>query len=109
MPSRKVGVGIVTRVMLLIVATLVLVAGGELYNGMHLRQARLAALSRDALQLSRIAALNMDGILQGSDRLLATLSKLPALGLSQACSVALATANDDFEYDHIVLEDLNGR
>jgi diguanylate cyclase (GGDEF)-like protein len=49
-------------------------------------------------------------ILEGTHQLLATLAKLPMdNGWDiRACSVVAATANSDFEYDHLVAVDRNG-
>src|SRR6476646_9213584 len=101
---------IVTRILALMALTLLMVASGVLFSGLHLRQNRLAELRHDTKQLARIAALDMVRILEGAHQLLATLAKLPAdHGWDErACSVVAATANSDFEYDHLVAVDRNG-
>jgi diguanylate cyclase (GGDEF)-like protein len=101
---------IVTRILMLIVLTLLLVAGGELISGLMLRQNRLDELRSDTVQLARIAELDMVRILEGTHQLLATLAKLPMdHGWdARACSVVMATASSDFEYDHLVAVDRNG-
>ena len=101
---------IVTRIFVLIGFTLLLVAGGGLFNGMNLRQNRLQELRSDTVQLARIAELDMVRILEGTHQLLATLAKLPAEHGwdGRACSVVQATTNGDFEYDHIGVVDRNG-
>jgi hypothetical protein len=102
---------IVGRILALIAATLMLVAGVEIYNGIHLRANREAELRGDAMQLARIAALDMDRILEGARQLLATLAKLPAANGwdDRACSIVGATVNADFEYDFIAAVDASGR
>ncbi|HEV3397632.1 MAG TPA: cache domain-containing protein, partial [Xanthobacteraceae bacterium] len=101
---------IVTRIFMLIAVTLLLVAGGELFNGLKLRQNRLGEVRTDTMQLARIAELDMVRILEGTHQLLATLAKLPIdHGWDErACSVVSATASSDFEYDHIVAVDRSG-
>ena len=101
---------IVTRIFLLIAITLSLVAGGELFNGLNLREKRLAELRRDTVQLARIAELDMVRILDGTHQLLATLAKLPVThGWDErACAIVEATASSDFEYDHILASDRSG-
>jgi diguanylate cyclase (GGDEF)-like protein/PAS domain S-box-containing protein len=103
-------VSLVTRIFMLIALTLLLVAGGELFNGLKLRQERFEEARRDTAQLAHIAELDIDGILEGTHQLLATLAKLPAAHGwdEQACLVIEATASSDFEYDHIVAVDRNG-
>jgi diguanylate cyclase (GGDEF)-like protein/PAS domain S-box-containing protein len=103
-------VSLVTRIFALIAFTLLLVAGGELFNGMNLRQNRLEEVSSETVQLARIAELDMVRILEGTHQLLATLAKLPTdRGWDErACSVVEATASSDFEYDHIVATDRSG-
>jgi diguanylate cyclase (GGDEF)-like protein len=103
-------VSIVTRIFMLIAVTLLLVAGGELFNGLKLRQNRLGEVRTDTMQLARIAELDMVRILEGTHQLLATLAKLPIdHGWDErACSVVSATASSDFEYDHIVAVDRSG-
>ena len=98
------------RLFALIAFTLLLVAGGELINGLNLRHNRLAEVSEDTVQLARIAELDMGRILEGSRQLLATLAKLPASAGwdARACSIVEATASSDFEYDHIVAVDRSG-
>lgn len=101
---------IVTRIFLLIAATLLLVASVELFNGVQLTQKRSLELHSDTAQLARIAELDMARILDGSHQLLATLAKLPVeQGWDErACAIVEATASSDFEYDHIVGVDRNG-
>ena len=101
---------IVTRIFALIALTLLLVAGGVLFSGLQLRQNRIAELRSDTVQLARIAELDMVRILEGTHQLLATLAKLPMdHGWDErACSVMSATANSDFEYDHLTAVDRNG-
>jgi diguanylate cyclase (GGDEF)-like protein/PAS domain S-box-containing protein len=103
-------VSLVTRIFMLIAFTLLLVAGGELFNGLKLRQERLAEARSDTAQLARVAELDINGILEGTHQLLATLAKLPTdRGWDKyACSVVEATANSDFEYDHIIAVDRSG-
>src|SRR6185503_13148507 len=95
----------------LIAFTLLLVAAGEVVNGLSLRETRLAEARRDTTQLARVAELDMVRILEGSRQLLATLAKLPAeRGWDErACAVIEATASGDFEYDHIVATDRDGK
>gem|GEM_PF-6102726 len=95
----------------MITATLLLVAGVEAYNGFSLRQDREAELRNEAMQLARIAALDMDRILEGARQLLATIAKLPrANGWDgRACSVVAETVNDDFEYDYIGIVETDGQ
>jgi HAMP domain-containing protein len=104
-------VSIAKRLFTLIAVTLLLVAGGELYNGLSLRQSRLQELNADTMQLARIAALDMDRFLEGSHQLLATLAKLPETRGwdQQACAMLVMTANSDLEYDHIVAVDRRGQ
>lgn len=101
---------IVTRIFLLIAATLLLIASVELFNGAQLTQKRSIELRSDTVQLARIAELDMARILGGSEQLLATLAKLPVeQGWDKrACAIVEATASSDFEYDHIVGVDQNG-
>jgi diguanylate cyclase (GGDEF)-like protein len=101
---------IVTRILGLIVLTLALVAGGEVFNGLTLRRERLNELKKDTVELARIAQLDMVRILDGTQQLLATLAKLPAEhGWDErACSIVRATANSDFEYDHVAALDPSG-
>src|ERR1700730_16552183 len=101
---------IVTRIFALIALTLLLVAGGVLFSGLQLRQNRIAELRSDTVQLARIAELDMVRILEGTHQLLATLAKLPIdHGWdARACSVMAATANSDFEYDHLTAVDRDG-
>jgi diguanylate cyclase (GGDEF)-like protein len=103
-------VSLVTRIFMLIGVTLLLVAGGEVFNGLKLRQDRLDEARADAAKLANIANLDMARILQGTRQLLATLAKLPAdHGWdARACAVVTATANSDFEYDHLVALDRGG-
>ena len=103
-------VSLVARIFLLIGLTLLLVAGGEVFNGLKLRQHRLDEARADAVELARIADLDMARILQGTRQLLATLATLPAdRGWdARACAVLTATANSDFEYDHLVALDRGG-
>jgi diguanylate cyclase (GGDEF)-like protein/PAS domain S-box-containing protein len=103
-------VSLFTRIFMLIGLTLLLVAGGELFNGLKLRQERLGEARSDTAQLAHIAELDIDRILDGAHQLLATLAKLPAdRGWDErACSVIGATANSDFEYDHIIAVDRSG-
>lgn len=104
-----VRVSIVTRIFTLIALTLLLVAGGVFFNGLQLRKNRIAELRSDTAQLARIAELDMFRILEGTHQLLATLAKLPVdRGWdARACSVVVATAGSDFEYDHLTAVDLN--
>jgi diguanylate cyclase (GGDEF)-like protein len=90
--------------------TLLMVASGVLFSGLQLRQNRLEELRHDTKQLARIAELDMIRILEGAHQLLATLAKLPTdKGWdARACAMLAATANSDFEYDHIVSVDSNG-
>jgi diguanylate cyclase (GGDEF)-like protein len=101
---------IVTRIFALIALTLLLVAGGVVLSGLQLRQNRIEELRSDTEQLARIAELDMVRILDGTHQLLATLAKLPIdHGWDErACSVLSATANSDFEYDHLTAVDRNG-
>jgi diguanylate cyclase (GGDEF)-like protein/PAS domain S-box-containing protein len=103
-------VSIITRILGLIAAMLLLVAGGEVVNGLNLRQNRLAELRGDTMQLANIAALDLAGILEGARQLLATLAKLPEKHGwdDRACSVVAATAGSDLEYDHIAAVDSSG-
>jgi len=103
-------VSIVTRIFALMALTLLMVASGVLFSGLQLRQNRLEELRHDTKQLARIAELDMVRILEGAHQLLATLAKLPmAHGWdARACAVVQATANSDFEYDHIVTVDRDG-
>jgi diguanylate cyclase (GGDEF)-like protein/PAS domain S-box-containing protein len=103
-------VTLVTRIFILIAFTLLLVAGGEVINGLNLRQNRLEEVRSDTVQLARIAELDMVRILDGTHQLLATLAKLPTgHGWDErACSVLEVTASSDFEYDHITAVDRNG-
>lgn len=103
-------VSIVTRIFALMALTLLMVASGMLFSGLQLRQNRLEELRHDTKQLARIAELDMVRILEGAHQLLATLAKLPMdKGWdARACAVVAATANSDFEYDHIVTVDRNG-
>ena len=101
---------IVTRIFALIALTLLLVAGGVLLSGLQLRQNRINELRSDTAQLARIAELDMIRILEGGHQILATLAKLPLNQAwdERACAVIAATANSDFEYDHITAVDSNG-
>ncbi len=101
---------LVTRILVLIALTLLLVAGGELFNGMKLRQERLREIRGDTAQLARIADLDINRVLEGAHQLLATLAKLPIdHGWDErACSVVVATSSSDFEYDHLVAVDRKG-
>jgi sensor histidine kinase regulating citrate/malate metabolism len=103
-------VSIVTRIFALMALTLLMVASGVLFSGLQLRQNRLEELRHDTKQLARIAELDMVRILEGAHQLLATLAKLPMdQGWdARACAVVQATANSDFEYDHIVTVDRDG-
>jgi diguanylate cyclase (GGDEF)-like protein len=103
-------VSIATRIFVLMTLTLLMVASGVLFSGLQLRQNRLEELRRDTKQLARIAELDMVRILEGAHQLLATLAKLPMdKGWdARACAVVQATANSDFEYDHIVTVDRDG-
>src|SRR6185436_654786 len=102
---------LVARLFALLAFTLLLVAGGEVINGLMLRQNRLAEVRQDTTQLARIAELDMGRILEGSRQLLATLAKLPLHNGwdEHACSVVEATASSDFEYDHLVATDRDGK
>ncbi|MEA2979860.1 MAG: hypothetical protein QOF09_1683 [Alphaproteobacteria bacterium] len=101
---------IVTRIFVLMALALLMVASGVLFSGLHLRQNRFEELRADTKQLAHIAELDLGRILEGAHQLLATLAKLPAdRGWdARACSVVAATANSDFEYDHLVAVDRNG-
>ena len=103
-------VSIVKRIFALMALTLLMVASGVLFSGLQLRQNRLEELRHDTKQLARIAELDMVRILEGAHQLLATLAKLPIdKGWdARACAVVAATANSDFEYDHIVTVDSEG-
>ena len=96
--------------MALIAFTLLLVTGGEIFNGLTLHQKRLKELHADTVQLARIAELDMARILDGTHQLLATLAKLPGgHGWdARACSVLEATAGSDVQYDHLVAVDSGG-
>src|SRR5580704_11279900 len=106
----QVHMSLFARIFMLIAVTLLLVAGGELFNGLNLRQSRLEEVRSETKQLARIADLDMNSILEGTRQLLATLATLPKEhGWDQrACSIVEATANSDFEYDHIVVVDRSG-
>src|SRR4026208_568692 len=108
--TRRSIVSIVTRIFILIAATLLLVASVELFNGMQLTQKRSLELHSDTVQLARIAELDMARILDGSHQLPGTLAKLPVdQGWDKrACTIVEATASSDFEYDHIVGVDQTG-
>jgi diguanylate cyclase (GGDEF)-like protein len=110
MRVRHLRMSIVTRIFVLMALTLLLVASGVLFSGLQLRQNRIEELRNDTKQLARIAELDMVRILEGAHQLLATLAKLPVdKGWdARACAVVAATANSDFEYDHIVTVDRNG-
>ena len=101
---------IVKRIFALMALTLLMVASGVLFSGLQLRQNRLEELRSDTEQLARIAELDMVRILEGAHQLLATLAKLPVdKGWDvRACAVVAATANSDFEYDHLVAVDRSG-
>jgi diguanylate cyclase (GGDEF)-like protein len=101
---------LVARLFALIALTLLLVAGGEVINGLALRQDRLAEVREETTQLALIAELDMGRILEGSRQLLATLAKLPVRGSwdARSCAVLEVTASSDFEYDHIVAVDRSG-
>lgn len=101
---------IVTRIFILIALTLSMIAGVELFNGMQLRKNRLHELRTDTTQLARIAELDIVRIMDGAHQLLATLAKLPVEhGWDEhICDVVRATANSDFEYDHIIGAGLDG-
>jgi len=103
-------VGIVTRILMLIAVTLLLVSSGELVNGLILRQQRLEEAASDSVQLARIAELDMTRILEGARQVLATLARLPSdHGWDErACAVVEATASSDFEYDNLVAVDRDG-
>src|SRR5580704_736301 len=98
------------RIFMLIAVTLLLVAGGELFNGLNLRQSRLEEVRSETKQLARIADLDMNSILEGTRQLLATLATLPKEhGWDQrACSIVATAASSDFEYDHLVAVDRSG-
>jgi PAS domain S-box-containing protein len=102
---------VVARILALIAVTLMVVAGVEIHTGVNLRATREAELRGEALQLARIATLDMDRILEGARQLLATLAKLPVAGEwdERACSTISATVNDDFEYDFITAVGRDGR
>jgi signal transduction histidine kinase/HAMP domain-containing protein len=102
--------GIVARILALVGATLLLVAGIEVYNGLTLRAAREVELHAEATQLAGIAAIEMGTILEGSRQLLATLAKLPTAGTwdARACALVVETVNNDFEYDSITAVDRDG-
>jgi len=103
-------VSLVRRIFALIALTLLLVAGGELVNGLNLRQNRLAEARSETTQLARIAELDMVRILEGTHQLLATLAKLPLQNGwdERACAIVEATASSDFEYDHVTATDAGG-
>jgi len=102
---------VVARILALIAVTLLLVAGVEVYNGIALRASREAELRSEATQLARIAALDMDRILEGARQLLATLAKLPTTNGwdDRACAIVAATVNSDFEYDFITAVNSKGQ
>lgn len=101
---------IIARIFVLIAVTLSLVAGGALFNGLHLLEKRSEELRSDTIQLARIAELDMVRILDGTHQLLATLAKLPLVHSwdERACAVLAAAASSDFEYDHLVAVDRGG-
>ena len=101
---------IVARILTLMFVTLMLVATVEVNSGLKLRATREAELQDEAMELARIATLDMDGTLQGARQLLAALAKLPmAADWDAACSVIIATVNNDFEYDFITAVGNDGR
>src|SRR5450631_3378804 len=110
MHRRHFSISIVTRIFALMAVTLLLVASGVLFSGLQLRQNRLKEMRNDTTQLASIAELDMVRIFEGAHQLLATLAKLPMnKGWdARACAMVEATANSDFEYDHIVAVDRNG-
>ena len=101
---------LITRIFMLIALTLLVVAGGELFNGLKLRQERIDEARIDSIRLAHIAELDMNRILEGSHQLLAALAKLPVdHGWDErGCSLIEATASSDFEYDHLAAVDRNG-
>ena len=101
---------IVTRIFMLIAFTLLLVAGGDLLNTFSLRQQRLNEVSRNSVQLARIAELDIVQILESAHQLLATLARMPAgHGWdARACAAVEAAASNDFEFDHINAVNLSG-
>jgi hypothetical protein len=103
-------VSIVTRIFVLIAVTLSLIAGGALFNGLHLLEKRSEELHKETLQLARIAELDMVRILDGTQQLLATLARLPLSNGwdERACALIGATTSGDFEYDHLVAVDRSG-
>src|SRR4029077_20785885 len=107
---RRFRISLVTRIFMLFAVTLLLVAGGELLNGLHLRQSWLSEVRSETTQLARIAELDVNRILDGTHQLLATLAKLPtAHGWDErACAVVEAAASSDFEYDPLVAVDRDG-
>ena len=82
----------------------------EAYNGLSLRQSRLAELRDETTQLATTAGLQLAGILEGTRQLLATIAKLPDKHGwdDRACSIITAAASSDLEYDHIVAVDRDG-
>jgi diguanylate cyclase (GGDEF)-like protein/PAS domain S-box-containing protein len=103
-------VSIVTRILALMAATLLLVAGGEVFNGFNLRAKRFAELGGETGQLAHMAALDMSRILEGAHQLLETLAVLPGSHGwdDRACAILKATAKRASEYDHIVAVDRDG-
>src|ERR1700732_5134103 len=101
---------IVARILTLMFVTLMLVATVEVNSGLKLRATREAELQDGAMELAPIATLDMDGTLQAARQLLAALAKLPmAADWDAACSVIIATVNNDFEYDFITAVGNDGR
>jgi diguanylate cyclase (GGDEF)-like protein len=101
---------LVTRIFTLIAVTLLLVAAGELWNGLKLRQQWSADVRGDTAQLALIAEVDMGRVLDGASQLMATLAKLQANhGWDErACTVLVTAANSDFEYDQLVAVDRRG-
>jgi diguanylate cyclase (GGDEF)-like protein/PAS domain S-box-containing protein len=100
----------VGRLLALIAGMFVLVAGAEAYNGLSLRESRLAELRDETRQLANTAGLQLAGILEGTRQLLATIAKLSGKHGwdDRACSIITAAASSDLEYDHIVAVDRDG-
>ena len=95
---------------MLIAFSLLLVATGDIFNSLSLRQKRIDEVSRDSVQLARIAELDVVHILESAHQLLATLARLPTgYGWdARACAAVEATASNDFEFDHINAVNLSG-
>lgn len=111
MAIRKHRIGIVARVFGLIAATLLLVGASEIVSGLNLRDERQGEMRDDAVQLARIASLDMDRILEGAHEVLVTLARLPLREAwdARACAAVAATVNGSLEYDHIAATGLDGK